>query len=96
MRPTRLPPSFSTVRQGATGNGGSLTQSFVLAAVTFAIGQLANLAFQIVLLKTLGATTYAVVGLAHLLLLTLIFLADLGYASLFLREDRNASHWLAT
>ena len=96
VRPTRLPPSFSTVRQGATGNGGSLTQSFVLAAVTFAIGQLANLAFQIVLLKTLGATTYAVVGLAHLLLLTLIFLADLGYASLFLREDRNASHWLAT
>lgn len=68
----------------------------LLAAATFAIGQLANLAFQLVLLKALGASTYAVVGLAHLLLLTLIFLADLGYASLFLREDRTASHWLVT
>ncbi|MDP9527109.1 hypothetical protein [Pseudomonas protegens] len=96
MGPTRPRSSFSPERQGPAVNGGSLSQSLVLAAVTFAIGQLANLTFQIVLLKSLGATTYAVVGLAHLLLLTLIFLADLGYASLFLREDRHASHWLVT
>ncbi|BAQ72500.1 putative membrane protein [Pseudomonas sp. Os17] len=96
MGPTRPRSSVSPERQGLAANGGSLSQSFVLAAVTFAIGQLANLTFQIVLLKSLGATTYAVVGLAHLLLLTLIFLADLGYASLFLREDRHASHWLVT
>lgn len=68
----------------------------MLAAATFAIGQLANLAFQVVLLKALGGASYSVVGLAHLLLLTLIFLADLGYGSLFLREDRNASHWPVT
>lgn len=89
-QPAALAPASSARDQG------SLTHSFVLAASTYGLGQVANLAFQLLLLKLLGAATYGVVGLAHLLLITLIFLADLGYASLFLREDRSASHWLAT
>jgi hypothetical protein len=93
---TQPPSPLAPERQAPVGAGGSLTQSFALAASTYGVGQLANLAFQLLLLKLLGAAAYGTVGLAHLLLITLIFLADLGYASLFLREDRSADHWLST
>ncbi|PTS82284.1 hypothetical protein DBR00_19465 [Pseudomonas sp. HMWF032] len=65
----------------------------LLAASTYGVGQLANLVFQLFLLRLLGTAEYGVVGLAHLLLMTLIFVADLGYASLFLREPRQAPEW---
>lgn len=91
-RPAAFAPESSEPSHGV----GSVTHSFVLAASTYGLGQASNLAFQLLLLKLLGAASYGVVGLAHLLLITLIFLADLGYASLFLREDRSSSHWLET
>ncbi|WP_374980094.1 hypothetical protein PSGK_30500 [Pseudomonas solani] len=91
-RPAAFAPESSEPSHGV----GSITHSFVLAASTYGLGQASNLAFQLLLLQLLGAASYGVVGLAHLLLITLIFLADLGYASLFLREDRSSSDWLET
>ena len=88
--------SSGPVQQGAAGRDRSLIHSLLLAASTYGVGQVANLLFQLLLLQQLGATVYGVVGLAHLLLISLMFLADLGYASLFLREDRRASQWLST
>lgn len=86
----------SSQQQTPAAGGRSLSHTVLLAASTYGLGQVANLLFQLLLLRQLGAAAYGVVGLAHLLLMTLIFLADLGYASLFLREDRRASHWLYT
>jgi hypothetical protein len=64
------------------------------AAAVYAVGQLANLLFQGLLMQHLGAALYAEVGLAHLLFLSVLFVADLGYASLFLRERPDAPGWL--
>lgn len=70
-----------------------ISQSFLLASSTYGAGQVANLLFQLYLLKLIGAAEYGTVGLAHLLLITLIFLADLGYSSLFLREPIRTADW---
>lgn len=67
---------------------------FLFAALIYAIGQGTNFLFQLHLLHLLGSTAYGDAGLAHLLLITLIFLADLGYASVFLREDPQHPGWL--
>ena len=98
MKPDSVPqPADVASEPSEPSHGiGSITHSFVLAASTYGLAQASNLAFQLLLLKLLGAASYGVVGLAHLLFITLIFLADLGYASLFLREDRSSSHWLET
>lgn len=66
----------------------------VLATLVYAIGQGTNFLFQLHLLHLLGTSAYGHVGLAHLLLITVIFLADLGYASLFLRENPDQVGWL--
>lgn len=65
----------------------------MLAAATYGLGQVANFIFQLRLLDQLGAPVYGSVGLAHLLLISLIFLADMGYSSLFLREPRDSADW---
>lgn len=67
--------------------------SFVSGAVIYAAGQIANLLFQLLLLQQLGQQLYAEVGLAHLLILSTLFIADLGYSTLFLRESPDAPGW---
>ncbi|WAH57627.1 hypothetical protein LZ023_32475 [Pseudomonas silvicola] len=66
---------------------------WLAAASSYGVGQLANFLFQLQLLHLLGAADYSAVGLAHLLLVTLIFLADLGYSSIFLREPPHRDGW---
>ncbi|WAW95464.1 hypothetical protein LGM68_00355 [Xanthomonas citri pv. malvacearum] len=68
---------------------------FVAGAVLYALGQGCALLFQWLLLRRFGLQGYGDVGLAHLGLVTVLFLADLGYASLFLREDPAAPGWNA-
>lgn len=75
---------------------GSISQPLLFAASTYALGQVANFLFQLRLLYLLGPSQYGETGLAHLLLVTLIFLADLGYSSLFLRESGNSPDWQHT
>lgn len=70
-----------------------MLNAYALAAVPYLVGQLANFAFQLLLLQRLGAADYAQVGLAHLLLLSILFIADLGYASVFLRERSSSPGW---
>lgn len=48
----------------------------LLATLTYGIGQSTNFLFQLHLLHLLGSSAYGNAGLAHLLLITLIFLAD--------------------
>lgn len=67
--------------------------SFASGAVIYATGQIANLLFQLLLLQQLGQSLYAEVGLAHLLVLSTLFIADLGYSSLFLRESPDEPGW---
>ena len=67
--------------------------SFVSGAAIYATGQIANFAFQLLLLQQLGQSLYAEVGLAHLLILSILFIADLGYSSLFLRESPDEAGW---
>lgn len=61
--------------------------------VLYALGQGCSLLWQWLLLRYFGSQGYAEVGLAHLGLLTVLFLADFGYASLFLREDPRSAGW---
>ncbi|KAF1705797.1 hypothetical protein CSC70_13895, partial [Pseudoxanthomonas kalamensis DSM 18571] len=68
---------------------------FVAGAVLYALGQGCALLFQWLLLRRFGLQGYGDVGLAHLGLVTVLFLADLGCASLFLREDPAAPGWNA-
>ncbi len=67
---------------------------FLSGAVSYMAGQGCTLLFQWLLLRHFGTQGYADVGLAHLGLLTVLFLADLGYASLFLREDPASEGWV--
>lgn len=67
--------------------------SFASGAAIYATGQITNFSFQLLLLQQLGQSQYAEVGLAHLLILSTLFIADLGYSSLFLRESPDASGW---
>jgi hypothetical protein len=69
--------------------------SFASGAAIYATGQITNFAFQLLLLQQLGQSLYAEVGLAHLLILSTLFIADLGYSSLFLRESPDAPGWNA-
>lgn len=66
----------------------------LLATLTYGIGQSTNFLFQLHLLHLLGSSAYGNAGLAHLLLITLIFLADLGYSSIFLRQAPDHPDWL--
>ncbi|MDQ1094848.1 hypothetical protein QE400_004261 [Xanthomonas sacchari] len=66
---------------------------FVSGALLYALGQGCALLFQWLLLRQFGLHGYGEVGLAHLGLTTVLFLADLGYASLFLREDPATPGW---
>ncbi len=67
--------------------------SFASGAAIYATGQITNFALQLLLLQQLGQSLYAEVGLAHLLILSTLFIADLGYNSLFLRESPDAPGW---
>lgn len=69
--------------------------SFASGAAIYATGQITNFSFQLLLLQQLGQSLYAEVGLAHLLILSTLFIADLGYSSLFLRESPDAPGWNA-
>lgn len=71
-----------------------MASSALLGTIAFVIGQACNLAFQLLLLTTLGASVYGRVGLAHLALVTLMFVADLGYGLYFLREQPAATGWM--
>lgn len=66
---------------------------FVSGALLYALGQGCALLFQWLLLRQFGLHGYGEVGLTHLGLTTVLFLADLGYASLFLREDPATPGW---
>jgi len=66
---------------------------FLSGAALYAIGQGCTLLFQWLLLRQFGMQGYGNIGLAHLGLVTVLFLADLGYASLFLREDPASAGW---
>lgn len=68
----------------------------LMGALTYAAGQAFNLAFQLLLLRALGAQDYGRVGLAHLAFTTLIFVCDLGYGLFFLRERPDAPQWQNT
>lgn len=72
---------------------GRMRAGFLSGALLFALGQGCALVWQWLLLRHFGAQDYGEVGMAHLGLLTVLALADLGYASLFLREDPAAAHW---
>ncbi|MET0547892.1 MAG: hypothetical protein ABW002_01300 [Xanthomonas sp.] len=72
---------------------GRMHAGFVSGALLYALGQGCALLFQWLLLRQFGLQGYGDVGLAHLGLTTVLFLADLGYASLFLREDPAAPGW---
>ncbi|ADX45019.1 hypothetical protein Acav_1097 [Paracidovorax avenae ATCC 19860] len=75
-------------------NGSArMRAGFLAGAALYALGQGCTLLFQWLLLRQFGMHGYGVVGLAHLGLLTVLFLADLGYASLFLREDPASAGW---
>ncbi len=74
----------------------AVDKSLLFAALAYACGQVANFVFQLLLLDQLGPSQYGEAGLAHLALITLIFLADLGYSSLFLREVRSSINWQHT
>lgn len=89
-RPFVQPPSDAHV-QSATSSLSS--RPLLLAALAYALGQSANFLFQLRLLDQLGPLQYGETGLAHLLLVTLIFLADLGYSTLFLRETGGSASW---
>lgn len=67
--------------------------SFASGAAIYATGQITNFAFQLLLLQQLGQSLYAEIGLAHLLILSSLFIADLGYSSLFLRESPDTPGW---
>lgn len=74
-------------------NVARMRAGFVSGALLYALGQSCALLFQWLLLHRFGLDGYGQVGLAHLGLLTVLFLADLGYASLFLREDPASANW---
>ncbi|WP_238319495.1 hypothetical protein [Xanthomonas maliensis] len=71
-----------------------LRTGFAAGAAMYALGQGCALLFQWLLLRHFGLEGYGEVGLAHLGVLTVVFLSDLGYASLFLREDPAAVDWV--
>lgn len=70
-----------------------MTKSALAGALTYAMGQACSLAFQLLLLTALGATDYGRVGLAHLSLVTLLFVSDIGYGLYFLRERPGDPRW---
>ncbi len=70
-----------------------MSKGFLIGAAIYAAGQLFNFLFQLLLLQKFGLDHYGEVGLAHIAMLTVIFVGDLGYSSLFLREDPTQSQW---
>lgn len=95
MRPGTTRPLVQPAQAPHTPSPKARTvdKSLLFAALAYACGQVANFLFQLRLLDQLGPAQYGETGLAHLALITLIFLADLGYSSLFLREVRNSANW---
>lgn len=71
----------------------SLSTGFANGALIYSLGQVANFLFQLLLLKAFGPAHYGEIGLAHLLLLSVLFIGDLGYSSLFLREAPGDARW---
>lgn len=72
---------------------GRVRSGIVFGALLYALGQGCALLWQWLMLRHFGSQGYGEVGLAHLGLLTVLMLADLGYASFFLREDPAAPDW---
>ncbi len=70
-------------------DAGALT----VCALTHVVGQCCNLLFQILLARRFGLAGYGDIGLAHLLFGLICFAGDLGYSSLFLREDPSQQGW---
>ncbi|GKS75295.1 hypothetical protein AVME950_10385 [Acidovorax sp. SUPP950] len=66
---------------------------FVAGAALYTLGQSCTLLFQWLLVRQFGLQGYGEVGLAHLWLMSVLFVADLGYASWFLREDPASPDW---
>lgn len=62
-------------------------------ALVHAIGQVGNLLFQIMLARRFGLAAYGEIGLAHLLFVLVCFVGDLGYSSMFLRENPSEPSW---
>lgn len=72
---------------------GRVRSGMVIGALLYALGQGCALLWQWLMLRHFGSQGYGEVGLVHLGLLTVLMLADLGYASFFLREDPAAPDW---
>lgn len=70
-----------------------LISASATGVMVYALGQASNFLFQLALLKAFGMGGYGAVGLAHLLVLTILFVGDLGYSSTFLREDPAEIGW---
>jgi hypothetical protein len=69
------------------------TATLAACAAAHVVGQCGNLLFQIVLARRFGLADYGEVGLAHLLFVLICFAGDLGYSSLFLRENPMEPGW---
>lgn len=67
--------------------------TLAVCALAHVAGQSGNLLFQIVLARRFGLAGYGDIGLAHLLFVLICFAGDLGYSSLFLREDPSQPGW---
>lgn len=57
------------------------------------VGQIANIAIQLLLLAQLAPEAYGRIGMAYLLVTTFLFVADLGYGQAFLRIPANKPGW---
>lgn len=84
-------PWRSRSRRGFHLPAGSA--GLVACAAVHIAGQCASLVFQIMLARGFGMAAYGEIGLAHLLFGLICFVGDLGYSSLFLREDPDAPGW---
>lgn len=99
---TRGPGSGTPLADGGrpspakTGRGVHLpagSADLAACAAVHVAGQAANLLFQIMLARGFGMVAYGEIGLAHLLFGLIGFVGDLGYSSLFLRENPATPGW---
>ncbi|AEG02012.1 hypothetical protein [Methylomonas methanica] len=70
-----------------------MTAPVFTGALAYIAGQIFNFAFQLLLLRALGAQGYGHVGLAHISFTALMFVCDLGYGLYFLREQPHTERW---
>lgn len=59
------------------------------------LGQSGHFLFQMMLFWTLGSEHFGRIGLAHVLFQSIIFIADLGYSTFFLRIPVSSANWLS-